>query len=147
MVLRHQTLDWDLVFREAKRLGALGMVHVGLRAATELLGISIPSDILQKSYTGPNLDSLVVHVKECTLNGVGCKYSRPELLDASKFYSEIRERMRDRVGRSYIYLITPHLSDFSFVRLPRALFGLYYVVRPIRLVCKHGSMLMNKIMR
>jgi Uncharacterised nucleotidyltransferase len=135
LVRNYENMDWEWVFREAKSLGALGMLHIGLRAATDLLGIAVPKDILEKSRNGRDLDSLVVHVKECTLSGGTNTYSRPELLNASRFNYELRERVRDRL--SYIYFVTPHFDDFSFVRLPRAFSSLYYIVKPVRLTYKH----------
>ncbi len=138
LVRSQQDMDWKWVLRKARSLGALGMLHVGLRSAAELLGIAVPKDVLQKSQTVQSLNALVTHVRECVLGSTESEYIRPELLHASRFHAEVRERIRDRVDPKYIYLITPNTYDYAFVRLPRAWFSLYYVLRPIRLIYQYG---------
>jgi hypothetical protein len=145
LVRSHQDIHWPWVLQEARRLGALGMLHVGLRTTTELLGIALPKEILQKNQAVHNLSSLVTHVRECVLGGTESGYSRPELLHAPRFLSEVRERVQDRVNHKYASLITTNIYDYSFVRLPRELFLLYYIVRPIRLIYKYGRILFRRI--
>lgn len=142
-------IDWKWVIREAGRLGALRMLYLGLRTAVDVLDVDLPRNVWEKTQAFPQLPTLVTHVRERVLGGVDNTYSHPELLDGARWHSEIRERRRDRdrVIRGFLYGVTPNRYDFSYVRLPRALFSLYYLVRPIRLIDKYGRKLIRSIHR
>ena len=143
----HQDIDWEWILREARRLGVQTILYLGLHTAAELLDMPLPKDILQKGQAIKHISSLITHVRECIIGVTENTYSHPELLNKSRFHAEVRERIRDRVDPKYTYLISTNSYDYSFVRLPRALFLLYYVVRPIRLICKYGSILFRQILR
>jgi hypothetical protein len=145
LVRSHRSIDWKWVTREAGRLGALHMVYLGLRTASDLLGVNLPRNVWEKTQEFPQLTSLVTHVRERVLGGVDNVYSRPDLLDGARWQSEIRERRRDkdRAIRGIAYGVTPNSYDYSYVRLPRALFSLYYLLRPIRLIDKCGRQLIG----
>jgi len=137
LLTSRQHIDWKWVFREAGRLGILRIVYVGIRTACDLLRIDVPKEVLQKKEATQSLDSLVTHVGECVLGRIGRGYSHPELLEERRYYSEMLERAWDRVHMRHVYWVTPNVLDYSFLRLPRRLFPLYYLVRPIRIVCKY----------
>lgn len=147
LVRGDQSVEWRWVIQEASRRGALRILYLGLRTAADLFGIAFPKDIWQKSDAFPQINSLATHVRERVLGGNDNGYSRPELLNGSLWYSEVRERLRDKnkVVRFFVRAIAPDGNDYSFVRLPRALFSLYYVVRPIRLLGKYGRILLSQI--
>ncbi|PYO80862.1 MAG: hypothetical protein DMD65_14450, partial [Gemmatimonadetes bacterium] len=49
-----------------------------------------------------------------------------------------RERWRDRLRYCARVALTPTSGDWAWLRLPDALYPLYYVARPIRLIAKYG---------
>lgn len=137
LIRKHQDLDWGLVTEEASKLGVLHILYLGLMTTRYLLGTIIPIEVLQKAQAVPKVATHVTHVTQCILGGVESVYSHPELLNRSHFHSEIRERLRDRFDPKYLYYITPNEYDFKFLPLPKNYFPLYYLVRPIRLICKY----------
>jgi hypothetical protein len=146
LVRDQASLDWDWTIDEARRFGVLHIVFLGLRAVNEVLDVTLPDRVLGKIHAVPKLASVVTHIKECLSYAAAGRYSRPELLTRSRFHSEVRERLRDRLDRKYAYAITPNVFDYRFVRLPRSLFFLYHVVRPIRLFFKYGRELLRRLL-
>ncbi len=141
----HAGLDWDRTLGEARRTGCLYILLFCLGAAHEVLGAGLPDRILRELRAVPKLAAVVTHIEECLSYGATGRYSHPELFSRSRLHDEIRERLRDRLDRRYAYAVTPNAFDFRFVRLPRALFFLYLVVRPIRLLLKHGRRLLRRM--
>ncbi len=139
------SLDWDRTIDEARRLGCFYILFLGLRAVHEILDVTLPDKVLRKIHGVPDLASVVTHIKECLSYGATGRYSRPELFTRSRFHMEVRERLRDRLDPKYLYAITPNLFDYRFVRLPRSLFFLYHLVRPIRLFLKYGRELLRRL--
>jgi len=64
-----------------------------------------------------------------------------ELRDPFAWNAAIRERFRDR-NRASIALLqdvfVPNLPEYELVRLPRSLYSLYRVLRPMRLAWKYS---------
>lgn len=139
------SLDWDRTIDEARRLGCLYILFLGLRAANEILDVTLPHKVLREIHAVPKLASLVTHIKECLSYGAAGRYSRPELFMRPRFHLDVRERLRDRLDPKYLYAITPNLFDYRFVRLPRSLFFLYHLVRTIRLFFKYGCELLRRL--
>ncbi len=140
-------LDWGALTRQARRLGVLHVVCLGLGVAAKLLGTRVPKEIALAGGNVADLDSLVRHVEERIFGGEDAPYSRPELLDARNWNAAIRERFRDRNDAMIAlaqFALEPSDSDFAFVRLPRRLFPLYRLVRPVRVVWKYGQSLMRR---
>jgi hypothetical protein len=55
----------------------------------------------------------------------------------------MRERGRDQLSYLASVAFTPSGADWESLRLPRALFPLYVVTRPIRLAAKYGRRLVS----
>jgi putative nucleotidyltransferase-like protein len=148
LVRSHPDMDWDSAVREARRLGALRMLCLGVRTAADLLGSDLPQEIREKSETVPQLASLVNHVKQRILDRDNENLARPELLDGERWHFEVRERMRDRYRPRWQVIrrfIGPSGADYQFVALPRALFLLYWLVRPVRLAGKYAKLVLEKL--
>ncbi len=139
------SLDWDRTIDEARRLGCLYILFLGLRAVHEVLDVTLPDQVSRKIHAVPKLASVATHIKECLFYGAAGRYSRPELFARCRFHLEVRERRCDRLDPKYLYAITPNLFDYRFVRLPRSLFFLYPLVRPIRLFCKYGRRMLRRM--
>jgi hypothetical protein len=137
LVRNQPGLDWSAVAHEARRLGVLNLVCLGLAVAGKLLGSRVPAEIERASRTIDDLDSLVLHVEERIFRGEVPECSRPELLEASAWNAAIRERFRNR-NRAMISLtqfaLAPNVRDYAFVPLPKRWHALYWLVRPVRLL-------------
>jgi hypothetical protein len=142
-VHRYPDIDWTVVIRQARRVGVLDIVLLGLRTVHDLLHVDLPPAIDPRLSDAPHLSSLVTHVRESILDDGKAVYTRPELLDPSRFHAEIRERWRDRGSARHFW--SPNSGDYTIVRLPRSLDILYYVVRPLRLLHKHLALPLRKV--
>lgn len=150
LVASHPNLDWPSAVREARRLGVLRILCVGVASARQLLGTSLAADVLPLCNTIPRLDSLVMHVEERILSGRVGPFTRPELLKRAAWHSEIRERVTDRSAlRSFMHrAVVPSSLDYGFVRLSsKRLFPLYAAVKPIRLAAKVWNAARGKVSR
>jgi hypothetical protein len=139
LIGRHENLDWDYLFRKAKRLGVLRIVLVGCALAGEL-GASLPrqlSDRLERDGTiGGCAEELMTQCftpHKNQLSSFG--WLRREL--------RMRERSRDKFRSLLRIMLTPRDYDWMFASVPDSLGFLYYVIRPIRMVSAYGSRLLN----
>jgi hypothetical protein len=136
----HRGLDWMTAVRVARRKGVQRVLSLGLAVATRLLGARVPEEVEQLQRQVPALPSLVHHVEERIFVHGDRPFSRPELLDASTWNAAIRERYRDRsptmIGLLQEVLV-PNEPEFALVRLPKTLFPLYRIVKPVRLALKY----------
>jgi len=63
--------------------------------------------------------------------------------ELSPFHLRAQERWRDRLRYCARVALTPTPGDWAWLRLPDALYPLYYVLRPIRLAVKYGARLIR----
>jgi hypothetical protein len=150
-LLRNQpTLDWNGLVQEARGVGVLKVVCLGLAVAAQLLEAPMPARIGRECGRFAELDSLVRHVEERIFHDEVQTYSRPALLDASAWNAAIRERFRDR-NRAAValtqFVFAPNEYDYAFVRLPKRMAPLYRIVRPIRLGIKRARALVGGRLR
>lgn len=141
-LLRSQPgFDWDALVREARRLGVLRIVAVALAVARTLLDARV-SDAPERAAGGyARLGPLVRHIVQRIYSAEGSAFDRPDLLDASKWNAALRERYRDRSPALIAltqFAFASNDFDYAFVRLPRSLFPLYRLVRPLRVAWKYA---------
>jgi hypothetical protein len=138
----HPDLDWAALVREARRLGVLRIVAVGLAVARELLHAPVPAIVMHAAANDTDLSSLVHHVLQRIFLENGSAVDRPDLLDAMRWNAALRERYRDRSPALIAlteFALAPNDFDYAFMRLPRRLHALYRLVRPVRVACKYAS--------
>jgi hypothetical protein len=58
---------------------------------------------------------------------------------------KVRERLRDKIRYCVRKTTTLSGDDWELLPLPRFLFPLYYVLRPVRLAGKHGSRMLQRL--
>ena len=89
LIRSHQDIDWEEVLRESRRLGVQTILYLSLHTATSLLGAPVPKEILKKGHSIKNLEALLIHIRECIIGAPKHGYHYPELLNESRFYSEV----------------------------------------------------------
>jgi hypothetical protein len=149
LVRREPDLDWRAALDHAAGMGAERMVCLGLQSAQHLLGLPLAREVVRRSAVIPQLPDLLTHVEEAVLRH-DRGLSRPELGRQARWHEAVRERLRDRhrvLRAALYYLSEPNAKDYGFVRLPRAMHALYYLVRPLRLLYRYGGMLVGKRVR
>jgi hypothetical protein len=71
-------------------------------------------------------------------------------LEESRFHPfrvKMRERLRDKVRYCAYTALIPTVEDQEHLPLPKPLFPLYYVVRPVRLSGRYGQRLFGCVLR
>jgi hypothetical protein len=99
-----------------------------------VLGTPLPAPLDQEIRADRSLDKLV-HAAERTL--VTQQLPRPSRFLTYRQALEIGEGLSHRTRILYTFVrknTKPNENDFAWVALPRPLFGLYYVLHPLRLM-------------
>jgi len=143
LVRRHPTLNWQFILSEADRLGSTRMLLLGLTLAHRLLHLPLPAAITEKL----NGDRQVARLAEPIYHQIysGTPPTESSLLGRSLFYLAILQRWQDKLHfltqlplRQIRLFSLINAKDYAFLRLPRSLYCLYYLIRPIRLLNQYG---------
>jgi Uncharacterised nucleotidyltransferase len=142
-----EAMDWDELVRRASALGCRRMLLLGLFLANDVLGAEPPTEVMKRVRRDPAVVGLADGVYGWLFRGAllprGFSQSSEDNT-FSRFHVEIRERLRDKVRYCARVAFTPNEGDWNGLQLPPALWPLYYAVRPIRLVGKYGSRLIDR---
>ena len=129
-------LSWSRVTRNARRLGCRRIVGTSIQLAGMLLDTVPDIASVRTLQDDRHVDRLAEDIAHSMFPGVWTR--RREALSERRRYFLIRERWRDglspHVDRLARGLFQPNEKDRAFLRLPRSLHHIYYLVRPIRLV-------------
>jgi hypothetical protein len=131
----HPALDWDRVLRYAEALRAQRMLYLGLLLAEFLFDVPLPKEVLDRVHQNSALARLASEIQSRLLGhdpsslGAGGRFRFRRLMLPSTF-----------AGWAYSMRLAtaPAEEDCQGLRLPRSLASLYFVLRPLRLLRKHG---------
>jgi hypothetical protein len=128
-----ETPAWDSILDRAARIGSRTMLFVGLNLGRALLGLEIPSSPIETALAEERVTALSRKIARrlFTVRAEG-KFSEWGI--ALKSIDSTRGRLRYLARRA----VSPKLSDSALMPLPRPLYPLYYVARPILLAIKHS---------
>lgn len=129
-------LRWRWIWHEAGRLGCRRIVGLGLRLAHEMLDSTCEAPVVLALRDAPYVDRLAQHVasKMLPMRAAGWQKS----LSERQYYFMVRERWSDRITPKINYIskmFRPSDKDRMFMPLPQSLVHLYYLVRPLRVLC------------
>jgi hypothetical protein len=134
LVRAHPNLDWPRALGRARALGAGRMVHLGLSLASQLLEADLPMAVRDQIAADRRTRALTTRVVQWLVSGT----LPPERsLQESRFHVAMRERLRDKIQYGRRLAFTGTIEDWQSVPLPRSLFFLYGILRPLRLARKH----------
>jgi len=126
-------LNWEWIAAQARELGIVRMLRVTLLLAEQILGAPIPA----KADSSLPADSVSVELaEEIERHVVDEKTFDVESLAYFRLMLRLRERRIDRARFIRRMVLTPGPGEWSLVRLPKALFPLYRVVRVARLAAR-----------
>ncbi len=128
------SLNWADVVSHAQALHSERTLLVTVAIAHDLLGTPLPEIILQRIRTDKTVGQLVTWARKRILQQSKSEFNRR--FQNFTFYLRTRQRQRDKFGL-YKYLITPNEKDLAFVKFPKSLSFLYYLVRPIRIFLEY----------
>jgi hypothetical protein len=126
-------LNWQAVVHQASEAGARRMLDLSLQLAHDLLGAVIPEELAAQIAADSEVQRLTLILREEMFEMKVKEQGISNFLKPAKAL----ERWRDR-AKFYLRLaITPTMEDWAFIKLPRPLFFLYYLTRPVRLAKKY----------
>ena len=133
-------LDWSAVEAEARRLHVQWILAFGLHLAVRVLSVELPEAAARAAAVNRPIRFLVDQEYEGFFEA---PESRAPRLRGAEFHARVRERVRDRIAPYWFRRRDmdwfPNASDRAFVSLPAWLSPLYYVIRPFRLLWRHGG--------
>jgi Uncharacterised nucleotidyltransferase len=125
-------LNWSSLLEDARRMRSLRMLMLGVDLADSLSLCDTPAELLDAA----NRESHVVTLSRRVRRGIfdtNRAVALDEWLIALGSIESARERIRYVVQR----VARPKMSDRALMPLPRALYPLYYVARPVLVAIKH----------
>jgi hypothetical protein len=119
--------------REASRShGCERRVGVGLRLAADVLGAPVPPALMPLIE-----DGVVRDVAALIAEGLFMEYKAPTIVEALRLNLRLRDSTRQRIAYAWKTAMTPGWGEWLEWRLPRRLFFLYRLLRPLRLLRKY----------
>ena len=127
-------LNWMELIQRARDTGSERMLFLGLRLATELLDVPLPSEV----NTALNRDAVVAVLTSDVVRDLFTPSLTPSGMSGYfLFQLKARRRLRDKL--SYLgFAITPTEEDLVRLNLPAPFSFIYYFVRPVRLLVTGG---------
>ncbi len=131
--LHQHTIDWPAVLSRPAIGGSRRMLWLGVYLAQRILDAPLPKEVRAKIESDPALPLLAEQV--------GHRLFQEECLSARanwQFYLlqlKLLDSLSDRL-RYVRYLVTPYNTAPGYLTLPRWLYPLYYVTRPLRFLMK-----------
>ena len=125
-------LDWEYVLRESTSLGFKRALATSLLLAEDLCGAEMPPGLVDGLKTDRAARALAAQIRAEVCEEPNETWGRsPDFT----FQCEIRERFWDQANvllHRQLRKIRPNDRDRRFLRLPRSLDYLYYLVKPVR---------------
>jgi hypothetical protein len=130
LISSHPQMNWESLTEQARKLKVKRILDLGLVLANTFLKAPVPASVLSS-------------VKQTLLikwfTTLFCKnlFSSPDS-QPHRLYVWATVLYPGQLYRFLLFWLTPNEADQAFLPLPRTLHFLYYLIRPIRLVGKHG---------
>ena len=137
LIRAYPEMDWSCVMEEAKKIGSLKMLLLGLSLARDLLGLNLPNEkwVCLSDHT---IDQSVSLLVRDVGNRLLHQTRGPGVIKTLFFHLRMRERPRDRVKYLLNVTLIPSAGDYEVISLPEVLYFLYYLIKPARLLVKYG---------
>jgi Uncharacterised nucleotidyltransferase len=122
--------DWESIYAQASALRVERMLLLGLLLANQILDCPLPQEVLRKALAEPGVAALAAQVRQRLYE----KTLTPGLLETARFHILLRKRWRDKLRYLSVNTFVPTAGEWKMVELPGFLAGLYYPLRPVRLL-------------
>jgi hypothetical protein len=146
-IRRTPSIGWELMLRRAGELEARKMTLLGLLLTHQTLSTPLPDHVLEEAQkaVGPQAEELSRRLfletnTEHDHPGVDWQLTDGGLLRSLVFHVKTRETWSSGLRYFFHRGFTPNIVDESWIHLPRPLWFLYYLVRPVRLMLKYSPL-------
>jgi hypothetical protein len=133
------SLNWTSIFEQAKRSNCSRALQLAIILASTLLNAPVPPELIDKARSNP----AVLALAEKALLRMQRIVREGEL---TEFLNGLQthDRLRDRLLPIAIFFIRRTLGDYRTMPLPKSLWNIYYLIRPLRLGIKAAKMLVRR---
>ena len=131
-----QTLDYSLVFSQARVLGIARILGISFWLVKNVLRAELPKPAEEMIASDPRVPALGGEFAERLARGAAYDFESTEYF---RLILKLREQRGDRWRYLWRLVWTPGTGEVAAVRLPEALFPLYRIVRIGRLLRKFFS--------
>jgi hypothetical protein len=129
---RFPDVDWEPHFQTARRLGGLRSMLTGLVLARDLLGAPLPASAAGRIQA----DATAVHLAKRVTRNLSRQLQPGEGLTRYVFQLHAKQAMRGKIGLMSHIFMDRTTEDGSWMMLPRPLWWIYGVLRPLRMAGK-----------
>lgn len=136
VVRTFNSVNWNGLFADGRRLGAERVLLFGLLLTERLFKGVLPNEILIRIENDRVLKSLVDQRCRTFFNG---KAESLKVLRGFVSNLKIWRSMAGRINYCLNLAFTPNTKDIMFFPLPAFLFPLYSLIRPVRLTAEYGA--------
>lgn len=127
----HPQLDWAKLIEQATIKGGRLMLFLGLMLAHNLLGTTLPEDVMQKIQAEREVELLANLVYDRLCSKVDAPFKEHS---GTRFHLQVKERLQDKIRYFFLIVIMPTTTDWLVLPLAEFPAFIYYIWRPIRLI-------------
>jgi hypothetical protein len=131
-VIQTGRVDWNAIVAEASESHSLRMLQLGLCLAHDLLGTELPEDVLAVASASKPVSTVARRIARKLVS----PESRSSIVDDALVQIWMTDGFQRRFRLVVERGLQPTVVDWQFVKLPRSLFFLYYVLRPARIAAQ-----------
>jgi len=142
-IINRYDLDWAVLVELAETVGCKRIVLIGLSLASQLFAVPIPvtaTEILERDKSVQQLSADIAARLIQPIETTG------KIMHVDRLRARSRERLRERLPHyrcMFRHMVMPNEKDREFLPLPHLLTALYFIIRPIRLIHKHASQIVQ----
>lgn len=129
-LMKSWQLDWNTIQGDARRLGIERIVSLNLFLAQKLFGSTLPPAMQKRMREDPSTAALADEILRVIERSA---HYDTELLPYFRLMMRLRERWQDQARFLWRLTVTPSVSEWSAVQIPKRLQPLYRLVRLSRL--------------
>jgi hypothetical protein len=130
-------MRWEQVMARADALGGQRMLLLGLFLANDLLGATLPDEVLQRVRADSTVRTLAGQIRERLFREADGSAQLFEQAYFHPLHLKMKERLPDKIRYCIRAATAQTAEEWELLPLPNNLFPFYYVLRPIRLIGKY----------
>ena len=131
----HENINWHETLKRAEELSVKRILLINLFLAKNILGLDLPDEVLSHLNNDSSIRIISFQIKKRI-------FSHDESLTIfKKFFLDLKKRdlliygIKDCIKG----LTSPTYADYEDIPLPKSLFYLYNIIRPILLLKRYGN--------
>lgn len=128
-VRKYPDVEWERSLETARRLGGAGSMLTGFSLASRLLGAELPASVARWIQN----DTVVPRLVERTIRNLQQQQVSGEPISRYLFQIKAKQGLRGKVALACSIFIDRTAEDGSWIMLPRPLWWLYGLLRPLRM--------------